>query len=216
MRFPQLERILASLAVALGLVTLAWCPPARAAEPSDAFDGVWLYMRDVDDGVSTALEIRGGSLRYLTKEGNLVAFARGWWTVNPYANPDAAGVYHVKTEVSEPIITDGPEYEKEEMEIEVRLSGTDRAEIYLAGDAVRRGVMQRIDCVPDVVFVDRASPPPPGCKWSEIRGVGFDGLIGECRWDEAWAEDWDKIRLGPDGAPTPAACLLAEPVAFPD
>lgn len=202
----------------IAAVLLAMTPhiPAARAAGERIFDGAWLYTRDSGDGSATAFEISGSSMIYLSGEGELIALARGWWTVDPYANPDGRGVYHVKTEITETAIIDGPAYEPETMNIEVTMTGPDRGEIRAAGDSVRRGVIQRIACVPAVHYVDRSDPPPEGCEWHEVRGLGFDGLTGDCRWDEDWAENWESISRDPDGQPWPAACLLAEPVAFPD
>jgi hypothetical protein len=188
---------------------------AIEAAANTAFDGTWLYTKDSSEGVAIAFEIRGSSMIYLSKEGDLVTFARGWWTVNPYANPDAQGIFHVKTEVYESAVVDGPEYEEEAIDVEVRMIGPDRAELSLAGESVRRGVMERIACVPAVHYVDRSDSPPEGCKWSEVRGLGYDGLTGDCRWDEDWADNWEAISRDPEGQPWPAACLISEPVQFP-
>ncbi len=201
----------------LWVALLAGMLPADIAQAGDpaVFDGVWLYTRDSGEGVSTVFEVRGSSLTYLSTEGNGLVFARGWWTVDPYANPDAEGLYHVKTELTDSAVVDGPDYEDETMDIEIKMFGPDGGVMRAAGENVRRGVLQRISCVPAVYFVDRSDAPPEGCKWTDVRGLGYDGLTGECRWDEGWADNWDAISRDPDGNLWPAACLVAEPVQFP-
>lgn len=213
MTFARRTRIcsLAALAGGMLLTGAGWGGDSAFR----SFDGAWLYTRDVDDGTVTAFEVAGSSMLYLTETGRLVAFARGWWTVDPYANPDANGVFHVKTEVGETVVIDGPGYETEVSEIELRMTGPDTGDLFLAGETTRRGIIKRIACKPVIAYVERTDPPPAGCQWRELQGLGYDGLTGECRWDEDWAINWETISKDPEGMPWPMACLLAEPVEFP-
>jgi hypothetical protein len=180
------------------------------------FDGTWLYTRDVSDGTTTAIQIAGSSMSYLSKEGQLIVFAAGWWTVNPYAAPDENGLFHVTTRIVDTAINGGPVYEEQVMEITVRMDGPNRAEIWAAGETERRGILERAECAIGVSYTDRSASPPEGCKWQEIRGLGFDGLAGECAWYEDWADNWETMSRDADGNPYPAACLLSVPSSFPD
>jgi hypothetical protein len=207
------------LGILMSLGTVAAAPSAYAAgdPPGEAvFDGTWLYRKDRDDGISTAIQIQGSSMLYLAKEGNDIAFTRAWWTVNPYANPDDKGVYQVVTRMAEPAIDGAPQYEELTEELHVKMIDRDNGEVWLPGEEARRATLERIECRMAVSYVERSEHPPAGCQWAEVRGLGYDGLTGDCVWNEEWEENWDALSVDSEGNPSSMACLLSEPVSFPD
>jgi len=205
------------LAATISLGAVAAGPAVASGQSPDGpvFDGTWLYRRAEADGVSTAIQIQGSAMLYLEKEGHDYTFTRGWWTVNPYANPDDKGVYHVVTRGGEPAIEGAPQLDAEPQELRIRMIDRDKGEVRFPDEESWSAAIERIECDLAVSYVDRSDPPPRGCQWAEIRGLGYDGLTGECVWKEEWADSWDALDRDSEGNPSQMACLLSEPVSFP-
>ena len=156
-----------------------------------SMEGGWLFNKDAGDFLDRALYISGSSFQSLISTPEGVAWESGWWTENPSTNKN-------RTSVIVRYGDDDPET------IEYEMNGSDRGVIYK--DNARWGWTSRMRCNLSIQYRDKNSLAPEGCGWLHIKGWGYDGLEGDCRFDEEW------VNLPPSD--NPMECLIEAPIGF--
>ncbi|MDP3958835.1 MAG: hypothetical protein Q8Q26_01925 [Pseudorhodobacter sp.] len=203
--------------IALGFILLLGMVPAAVADQTAdqqqalaALDGTWILHKDSADQVARTLAVWDSSVTILYKFPDGVAYAQGSW----YARLTEAGRVAVIMRVTDQLITGLPDFEDVVAELEIVLTEPDSGEMWEGGVAARWGTIERSGCGLGMGFRDRTDTPPAGCEWLELKGVGYDGLTGECEWYADWEADWDKSRYDSDGKLHPMACLISVPAGF--
>lgn len=196
----------------LALLAQAGAGAAIAQEAEidrNMLNGNWELVLDTDDGARRAFVFSLGGVEMAFQDSIGIAYGRGSVTLTRAGERVQGSVTGIST-----MIVGGPKLEAEEaMNFQVVPVG-DGFDLWTPGHPERYGRMHRTNCGLEMVFRERSDTPPEGCVFLEIVGVGFDMLTGECEYHEEWAENWDAIRLTPEGEPTPVACLVTVPASF--
>lgn len=202
MRSSQLARVL--------LAACLLAPAAGGAQGlPETLDGTWLMRRDLPDGVARALRIEGGRVVMLWVESDGFTYAEGAWTTTA----SGGGVFDATMQIETSLVPGHP-VEPGATHMQLRLSGPDSGEMRVEDSLARWGTLARSTCDLGVKFRNRASAPPEGCAWLEIRGVGFNGINDACEFNAGWASRWEDFLQGIDGLPMPAGCLFSVPAGF--
>jgi hypothetical protein len=181
-------------------------PQVALAQDGLSWDGNWVLMAQDGSTRLRALRISGGSILWLDQDEEGVALVRGWWT----PQGEAEGVSQFFLEISSQVIEGAPSFAEISTEILVRPLGPDGAELIVPGDLGFTAVMQRTQCDLSLLYRDIGETPPDGCGWLEIRGVGYDGLSGDCAWSADWEANWDALTADAG----PMRCVVTAPASF--
>lgn len=183
-------------------------PQGAPAQEGLSWDGNWTLSAREGSARLRALRVSGGSIIWLDKDEEGVALVRGWWT--PQGDGDGASQFLL--EVSSQVIEGAPAFTGISTEILVRPIGPDSAEVVVPGEQGFTAIMQRTQCDLSLRYRDIGETPPDGCGWLEIKGVGYDGLSGDCAWSADWEANWDDLTSNAG----PMRCVVTAPAAFLD
>lgn len=179
----KLRSLLAAVAMALAPVC------AHAA----GVDGNWIVRPD--RGIPPwAVRISGSSATVLQPDTDGTAYDTGWWT-----QTGQRGNALQMTLRFDPLPVEN---------VEIRLIGTNRAEVWESDGSKRLATMERGNCNLELTYRDKSATTPSGCGWLHILGYGYSGLEGECVFDPAWTQ------LTPEQEKAPMECLITVPAEF--
>ena len=160
---------------------------------ADGVDGNWTVRPD--RGVQPwAVHISGSSATVLQPDADGTAYDTGWWTQTGQ-NGNSMQV----TLRFDPLPVEN---------VEIRLIGANRAEVWESDGSKRLASMERGNCPLDLTFREKSATPPSGCGWLHIQGYGFSGLEGECVFDADW------VQLTPEQEKARMECLITVPAEF--
>ncbi|MDZ4119262.1 hypothetical protein [Phaeovulum sp.] len=197
----------------VGLALLATCaagPGVAYADAAAALDGTWLVQQDAPDGMRRALRIAGDRVTLLWVEGDAFTYAEGGWQMRE----TVGGAMDAAMQIAASLVPGDPDFAAAAVQMLFRMNGPDSGDVLRQGEQGRIGTMERSACDLSLKFRNRASPPPEGCAWLELRGIGFNGIADACEYHAGWAENWAGFLQGLDGYPMPAGCLFSVPAGF--